>query len=196
MPTKRAESGSVSVRVTVSGVGSLSEKIVTSTVDAPTLASRTVRVTSKPQLYSARSMRIEPAKGCEKVDVSGFADALIDSVPLQVAQQAIPLDDVKRDKLLGKIQAELDAIAALRAQIPDEADVCEPGSGCPKIGLKGITADIRDHLAKLKKKLVPKSVDRNPDAGLRESLLATNLASHKAKKAALAEIPVKGRLCE
>lgn len=137
-----------------------------------------------------------PGGGCQLVDVREFADDLIDQIPLQVAQIAIPLDDPKRSKLLGKIQKRLDRIAALRTEIPDQVYECGGNSGCPKVGLGPILDQILDDLRHLKNKLVPKVVGRSSDAELREGLLEQNLISHKAKKKALKQIPRKGRLCE
>jgi hypothetical protein len=134
--------------------------------------------------------------GCRSTDLSGFGEALVDAVPLEVASDAIPAGDPERDARLAAIQAELDAIAGLAAALPESVDTCGPRSECPKLSLAEIRREIRKHLAKLKVQLVPGALRRNDDPALRKSLRETNLASHRAKKAALRSIPAKARRCD
>lgn len=137
-----------------------------------------------------------PAGACDVLDLSAIAAALLDEVPLEVAEQAIPADDPERAPLLGDIQAELAAVETLRAAIPDAVDICAARSDCPDLRLRATKDAIRRHLGRLKRRLVPKAVSRSADRALRESLLEANRASHLAKKAALKQIPSKPQLCE
>ncbi|HVH04700.1 MAG TPA: hypothetical protein VNE71_01730 [Myxococcota bacterium] len=134
--------------------------------------------------------------GCNETDISGFADALVDAVPFEVASTAIPADDAEREVRLAAITAELDAIADLAASLPDTVDTCGPRSDCPKLSLAPLRNEIRAHLAKLKVHLVPGALRRSDDPALRKSLREENLASHRAKKAALRSIPAKARRCD
>lgn len=136
-----------------------------------------------------------PPTGCRSLDLSPPAAALLDEVPLEVAEQAIPVYDAERPALLAAIQAELDAIVALRAEIPDAVDLCPARSQCPRLELGAVKREIRKHLARLKRQLVRKALARSDDPASRASLRETNRASHAAKKAALREIPNHARLC-
>lgn len=136
-----------------------------------------------------------PPGGCNSLDLAVPAAALLDEVPLEVAGQAIPTDDPDRATLLGAIQVELAAIETLRAAIPDRVDVCDARADCPDLRLRATKNEIRRHLARLKTKLVPKSLARSSDRALRDALRETNRASHQAKKAALRQIPNKAQLC-
>jgi hypothetical protein len=151
------------------------------------------------QLLDRRIERVAsraPASGCTTLDLAGATAVLVDDVPLEVAQQAIPADDPARDRLLAGVQRELDAIAALRAGIPDSASLCPARAGCRRLELRPTKHRIRRHLARLKRRLVPAALARSADRALRESLLESYRASHEAKKAALRSIPGRPRLCE
>jgi hypothetical protein len=134
--------------------------------------------------------------GCRSTDLSGYAEALVDTVPLDVAMEAIPAGDPERAAQLAAIQAELDAVAGLAAALPEDVDTCGPRSECPKLSLVATRNEIRKHLAKLKLRLVPAALRRSADKALRKSLRETNLTSHRAKKAALRSIPAKARRCD
>jgi hypothetical protein len=136
-----------------------------------------------------------PPSGCSDLDLSLTAAALVDAVPLEVADQAIPAGDAERATLLAAIQAELDAILALRAEIPDAVDLCPARSDCPRLELRDVKREIRKHLARLKRRLVRKALARSDDPALRASLRETSRASHAQKKAALRAIPNHARLC-
>lgn len=135
-------------------------------------------------------------RGCSRIEVAQFAEALVDDVPLEVADQAIPAVDPGRETLLAEIQAELGAIEGLRATIPDAVDLCSPRSECAELGLRATARQIRRHLSRLKRRLVPAALARSADPELRSSLRALNRSSHRTKKAALREIPADARLCE
>lgn len=137
-----------------------------------------------------------PPGGCTLLDLSEPIAALADDVPLEVAEQAIPEDDPARSELLAKIQQELDAVTSLRATIPDGGAICPARSGCTVVKLKKAKRQIRRHLNRLKGRLVPKALKHNDDRVLRKELKQVNRQSHRAKKAALKEIPGKLRLCE
>ena len=64
------------------------------------------------------------------------------------------------------------------------------------VKLKKAKRQIRRHLNRLKGRLVPKALKHNDDRALRKELKQVNRQSHRAKKAALKEIPGKLRLCE
>jgi hypothetical protein len=136
------------------------------------------------------------APGCSPLDLSGPGAGLLDEVPLQVADQAIPAGDPARAGLLESIQTELAAIEALRAAIPDDVDLCGARSDCPDLDLRATKRELRRHLARLKRKLVPQALARSSDRALRDALREANRASHRAKKASLKQIPSRAQLCE
>jgi hypothetical protein len=151
------------------------------------------------QLLDRRIERVAslvPPDGCTPLDLSDAGAALLDDVPLVVAQQAIPEDDPERATLLAGIQEQLDAVAALRAEIPDAVSLCQARTGCSVLKLTATKREIGRHLGRLKRRLVPKALAHSADPTLRKSLRDTNRASHQAKKAALRQIPGKLRLCE
>ena len=149
------------------------------------------------KLLDRRIERIaDVVPGCTPVDLTVSKDALHDDVPLEVAQQALAADDPERADLLAQIQAELDAIDALRDQLPVSVSLCSARSDCPVVPLKKTKDEIRNHLSRLKRHLVHKAIARADDPALRDSLKATNRASDLAKKQALHAIPNKGRECE
>jgi hypothetical protein len=133
-------------------------------------------------------------EGCREVDLTLPAAAIADPAPLAVAEAALPEGDPERAARLAAIAADLDGAAALAATFPPRVDRCRASSPCPKAALGATVRGLRAHLVRIDDALA-EAIARNGDAAVRRALREDRLASHRAKKAALRQVPANARLC-